>query len=215
MDSKTNMWQAIAIVSLMIAVVALIMPFMIPAPEGPEGPRGVPGDDGDDGQDGDDGDTGPQGSTGAQGLQGLQGLQGPPGPGTLMAYINTGVDVLLSALPCNNLLTITMDVPSAGTIVITANARLLINHTFGTEDRWGLTVAEDAGTCSFQSGDWMDEIPDQYPTEVQTQTSGHVQRAFVVGAGSHTYYLNGWMYSGMSAGDMVMSSHVVAVFYPA
>ena len=76
MDSKTNMWQAIAIVSLIIAVVALIMPFMIPAPEGPEGPRGVAGDDG---QDGDDGDTGPQGDVGAQGPQGLPGTDGTNG----------------------------------------------------------------------------------------------------------------------------------------
>jgi hypothetical protein len=132
-----------------------------------------------------------------------------------MSFINTGVDVMLSPLPCNNLLSITMVVPSSGTIVLTANARFLIEHTFGTEDRWAMTVAEDTGTCSFQSGDWMDEIPDQYPTEVQTQTSGHVQRAFVVAAGSYTYYLNSWMYAGMSAGDMVMSSHLVAVFYPA
>jgi hypothetical protein len=73
MDSKTNMWQVIAMVSLIIAVVALIMPFVIPAPEGPEGPQGVPGDDG---QDGDDGDTGPQGP---QGLQGPDGQQGTPG----------------------------------------------------------------------------------------------------------------------------------------
>jgi hypothetical protein len=85
MNSKTSMWQAIAIVSLIIAVVALIMPFVIPAPEGPEGPegpRGLTGDDGDDGQDGDDGATGaqgPQGATGAQGPQGLAGNDGTNG----------------------------------------------------------------------------------------------------------------------------------------
>jgi hypothetical protein len=80
MDSKTNMWQAIAIVSLIIAVVALIMPFVIPAPEGPEGPSGAPGDDGEDGLDGDDGNDGAQGLTGAQGPQGATGAQGPQGP---------------------------------------------------------------------------------------------------------------------------------------
>lgn len=82
MDSKTKMWQLISTVSLIIAVIALIMPFVIPAPEGPEGPQGAPGEDGVDGMDGDDGEIGPQGPqglTGPQGLQGLQGLQGPQG----------------------------------------------------------------------------------------------------------------------------------------
>ncbi|MCK4444962.1 MAG: hypothetical protein KAW09_10485 [Thermoplasmata archaeon] len=73
MDSRSKMWQTIAIVSLIIAVVALIMPFVIPAPEGPEGPQGVPGEDGDDGPKGDDGDTGPQGPQGTQGTAGADG----------------------------------------------------------------------------------------------------------------------------------------------
>ena len=111
MDSSNKIWQAIAVVSLIIAVVALIMPFMIPGPEGPEGPRGLPGDDGVDGQDGDDGATGaqgPQGATGAQGAQGPQGLQGPTGPGTLMVNASSEVSVALSTFPCNNVLTIAL-----------------------------------------------------------------------------------------------------------
>jgi hypothetical protein len=79
MDSNTKMWQLIATVSLMVAVVALIMPFVIPAQEGPEGPQGIPGEDGADGQDGVDGNTGPQGDIGPQGLQGPIGSQGLPG----------------------------------------------------------------------------------------------------------------------------------------
>jgi hypothetical protein len=79
MDSKTNMWQLIATVSLIVAVVALIMPFVIPSQEGAEGPQGIPGEDGADGQDGVDGNTGPQGDIGPQGLQGPAGSQGLPG----------------------------------------------------------------------------------------------------------------------------------------
>lgn len=76
MESQSGIWKAISIVSLIIAVVALIMPFIVPGPEGAEGPQGVPGNDGDDGEKGDDGDQGPQGPTGAQGPQGLQGSNG-------------------------------------------------------------------------------------------------------------------------------------------
>jgi hypothetical protein len=79
MESKTGIWQAITLVSLMIAVVALIMPFVIPAQQGAEGPQGVPGEDGADGQDGVNGNTGPQGDIGPQGLQGLQGPAGTQG----------------------------------------------------------------------------------------------------------------------------------------
>lgn len=226
MESQTGIWRAIAIVSLIIAVVALIMPFIIPGPEGPEGPQGVPGDDGDDGQDGDDGADGaqgPQGATGTQGPQGPQGLQGPqgsqgpqgpPGPGTLMVYDTTTSETILSPAPCYNLLSITINVPSAGTIVITANVRLTIEHTMGIEDQWALGVAEDPGECMLTPGAWIDEIPDQYPTEAMTQKSGHVQKAYDVGAGSYTYYLNAWMFTGMSANDRAIRSHAVAVFYP-
>ena len=79
MESNSKMWRMIAIVSLIIAVVALIMPFVIPTKEGPEGPQGIPGEDGIDGADGVDGSTGPQGPMGPQGPQGLQGLQGQQG----------------------------------------------------------------------------------------------------------------------------------------
>lgn len=131
-----------------------------------------------------------------------------------MVYNTSIDDTVLFPAPCYNFLSITIDVPSAGTIVITANVRLTIEHTVGIEDQWALAVTEDPGTCMLSPGVWIDEIPDQYPTEAMTQKSGHVQTAYDVIAGSYTYYLNGWMYTGMSAGDIERSSHAVAVFYP-
>jgi hypothetical protein len=120
----------------------------------------------------------------------------------------------MDALPCNNLLTININVPSAGWVVITANVKFSITHTFEIEDRWAVTVATAPGACSFEPGDWMDEIPDQNPSELIVQLSGHVVRVYAVGAGSHTYYLNGWMIQGLDVGDSVESSQAVAVFYP-
>jgi hypothetical protein len=131
-----------------------------------------------------------------------------------MVYLTSIGDVVLNPAPCNNLLSITIDVPSAGTIVITANVGLIVDHTMGVEDQWALAVEDAPGTCMLTPGTWIDEIPDQYPTEGITQKSGHVQRAYDVGAGSHTYYLNGWMFAGMDPGDRVVRSHAVAVFYP-
>jgi hypothetical protein len=131
-----------------------------------------------------------------------------------MVYNTHNMGISMSPAPCNNFLSITIDVPSSGTIVITANVRLSIEHTMGIEDQWALAVMEAPGACNVEPGDWIDEIPDQYPTELLTRTSGHVQKSYDVAAGSHTYYLNGWMYAGMSAGDSGVMSHAVAVFYP-
>lgn len=216
MDSKTNMWQAIAIVSLIIAVVALIMPFIIPAPEGPEGPRGVQGDDGDDGQDGDDGDTGPQGSTGAQGPQGLQGLQGPAGPGSLIEIDIASTNVPLTGT-CQQLTgaEVTINVPGAGIIMTTAHVDLDIVHVMGTADYWRLVLSNTPGDCLAPEWTGDGSIASTWDSEAVAVHVSLTRGYSVPGPGTVIIYLNGYMMSGSGNGDELDNANLVVVFYPA
>ena len=252
MDSQTGIWRAIAIVSLIIAVVALIMPFIIPGPEGPEGPQGMPGEDGDDGAKGDDGDQGPQGSTGAQGPQGPPGAdgtpcwdlngdgipnlpdedingdatvdvkdctgpdgpQGPPGPGSLIAYSTAIVDIPLTGT-CAQMtnVEVTIDVPSQGFILVTAHVDLLIAHVSGTADYWRLVISGAPADCSSIQFRTDGKIASTWGDDT-TPVHEVVWRFDYVIAGTHTYYLNGYMLFGSGNGDILHNGNTVAVFYP-
>lgn len=215
MDSKAKMWQAIAIVSLIIAVVALITPFMIPGLEGAEGPRGVQGDDGDDGQDGDDGATGAQGPQGATGSQGATGAQGPAGPGSLIEIDIASTNVPLTGT-CAQLTgaEVTITVPGAGIIMTTAHVDLDIVHVMGTADYWRLVLSNAPGDCLAPEWGSDGSIASTWDSEAVAVHTSLTRGYSVPGPVTLIVYLNGYMMSGAGAGDQMDNANIVAVFYP-
>ena len=226
-------------------VIALIGMAMFPGPAGVIGAPGAPGAAGPTGATGATGATGPQGPQGPAGANGANGIncwdlnangvpdvlaedingdlavdvndctgaQGPPGPGTLMVVFSTALNA--DFVGCTNFAQITITVPSDGTIVISSMVKLDIDHTLGTEDRWQLTHETTATDCINLGQMWMDEIPDQYPSEAQVQLSAYVLTTWSVTAGTYTYYLNGQMIDGENVGfERHDWSTTVAVFYP-
>lgn len=130
-----------------------------------------------------------------------------------MVRSSTMLDV--SFVGCTNFDSVTITVPSAGTIVVSSLVKLNVEHTLGTEDRWEILISDSSTICWSPPWTWLDEIPDGNPSESQTQMSAYLQRAFTVGAaGTYTYYVNGEMVSGESALDEHDWSNTIAVFYP-
>jgi hypothetical protein len=214
MDSKTNMWQAVAIVSLIIAVIALIMPFVIPAPEGPEGPQGVPGPEGDEGPKGDDGDTGSQGATGAQ------GPQGPPGPGA-MIYESLG---LSSSTPTNQTcgqvtdlsVTVANDVSPGSTIIVTVTVVTYVYHQNGVYDFMELFISNIPDDCTLYPGHAEVNVPRDLDTWGYISTATF-QRAFYypIGfSGGETFHVNNRFSMGWDSSDRLSTGTTIAIYYP-
>ncbi len=154
--------------------------------------------------------------TGAQGPQGPQGPTGPPGPGTLMAWNQTDIISTIGTGDgdCDNYLEVTIDVPSAGTIVVTGMLRTIVSHSDGTTDVMIGFLGGTPANCPFPYV-WLWEIPATWPTDTGIENAGSVQQAFSVPAGgSYTYFLNGSMWLGWDANDRFISANLVAVFYP-
>jgi Tfp pilus assembly protein PilV len=109
---------------------------------------------------------------------------------------------------------VTLTVPTSGTIVIQSLFWLRIQHTAGTMDRWGVTVGTTPTDCSNGYYWWYESIDSAASTDLYDR-SGFVQSRAVVGAGTYTFYLNGWMNVGQSPGDVFFYTNMIAVFYPA
>lgn len=212
--------------------------------DGAQGPAGPAGPAGPTGPTGATGATGPAGPTGPAGLAcwdlnqngvpdvatedlngdtvvdvadctGPTGPTGPAGPGTIMAYAQVSGLTTVGA-PCTNYAgaEVTITVPSAGTIVVTAMTRFILSHTTGTGDAVVLFVGTTASSCLFPYA-WVHEIPSSYPSDATTEVTGTVQAVFpVASAGTDTYYVNGQMYFGSDPDDRFVSDLTVAVFYP-
>ena len=107
-----------------------------------------------------------------------------------------------------------MTVPSNGYIVVSAQVRVRIDHTSGTEDYWVVTVGASATDCAGSPFTWIDTIEADVATDYAIQRMGSPQRFYLVSAGTYTYYLNGYMIQGQDPSDVFSLSNMVAVFYP-
>ncbi len=206
--SGGGMGKWLSVLAVILAALALVLSVVIP---GPTGATGAPGADGTNGS------NGTNGINGATGPRGLTGPQGPPGNGTLMVSSRTGATTTLQTT-CTNYASgsITIVAPSNGTVVVTAQVWVQIDHTAGTRDLGYVMLGTTDTDCS-ASGSymWPAEVPASVGTANPINLGASVQRPFVATTGSHTYYLNGYMASGQSAGDHFWFANMVAVFYPA
>jgi hypothetical protein len=206
----------VAIVSLIVAVLALIMPFVIPGPEGQEGPQGVPGEDGDDGPKGDDGDTGPQGPTGAQGPQ---GPQGPAGPGALI-YESVGLSFPVRPNEtCGRVMDLTVtvanDVSPGSTIIVTVTVVTKLQHQVGVYDFMELFISNIPDDCTHYPGHMEVNAPPDLPTFAYISTTTF-QRLFYypIGfSGGETLYVNCRFSMGWDIDDRISTGTSVAVYY--
>ena len=214
MDSNSKMWRTIAIVSLIIAVIALMMPFIVPGPEGPEGPQGVAGPEGEEGPKGDDGDRGPQGLTGAE------GPQGPPGPGAFI-YESVGLSVSTRAnQTCGRVMDLTVtvknDVSPGSTIIMTVTVVTRLQHQIGVYDFMELFISNIPDDCTSYPGHMEVNAPPDLPTFGYSATATF-QRLFYypIGfSGGETLYVNCRFSMGWDSSDRISTGNSIAIYYP-
>jgi len=199
-------------------------------PQGPQGPAGTAGTNGincwDLNQNGVpdpatedlnlDGLVNVLDCQGAQGPAGPQGPQGPPGPGTIMAYSERVATQAL--VGCTNYLSVTITVPSAGSVTLVSSLHVWIDHTNGVTDGWTFMTRTTATDCSISFADphsFLMEVSGAAPTDSTINMGGALTNMYpVAAAGTYTFYLNSQMYSGESAGDTAVNGSVIATFFP-
>jgi hypothetical protein len=115
---------------------------------------------------------------------------------------------------CTNSDSVTIDVPAAGSIVVSSLVKLVFNHQNGVQSGWGIFVEDDAATCNWNEA-WIELKDSADSTDANYETSGFTQKVFqVAGPGTYTYYVNAYMWFGEDAADTVDHSYIVAVFHP-
>ncbi|MCJ2556132.1 MAG: hypothetical protein LN415_03370, partial [Candidatus Thermoplasmatota archaeon] len=154
---------------------------------------------------------------GPQGPDGPQGIQGPPGPGSLMAYASSATHVTIEMwATCTHFgLSVTIDVPSDGYVVVSATTWLSMVHTAGTDDVWVVMIADSPTECS-QPADYryQETISEGNPSDTAIWRTAAPQNVFSVTPGSYTFYVNGAMFDTGAVDDQFWRGNVVAVFYP-
>lgn len=183
-----NLGTMLGMAALVISIVALVVSLAIPGPTGPAGTNGA------------NGATGPQ---------------GPAGPGSLVATNSTRKIVAIES-SCTNYETanLTIAVPRAGRIVVSATVMLAIDHTAGTQDNAYTMISNDTTTCAINPSMAIFLVPDTLATGSYWGTVPMLKNYTIPAAGSYTFYVNGRMFSGQSAGDDFFFGYMAAVFYP-
>ncbi len=140
------------------------------------------------------------------------GTEGPAGAGTVIGDSATTAGTAIGA-SCTNLLAVSIDVPTSGTVVVQTQAWVTIEHTSGTRDLVNLLTSESSASCGIGAYGSAVDVPAGEPTATAFFAVS-LQRPFAVTAGTYTFYFNGIMNLGQSANDALNSANMIAVFYP-
>ncbi len=208
-------WLSVA--ALGTGIVALAVSLGIPGPVGPAGPAGLDGPLGSLGPAGATGPQGPQGlqgDLGAQGPPGADGAQGPTGPGTIMAWQTAGGLPLTIETSCTNYLSVTIDVPGPGSVVVSTTSQLAINHISGIDDEMRYLTGTSALDCTTDDAMQTYRVDNRLPQMFWVFGGASVEVFTVGAAGSFTYYLNAYMFLGQDTSDAFHRASMIAVFYP-
>jgi hypothetical protein len=163
------------------------------------------------------GDPGPTGPKGDPGATGAKGDPGPAGAGTLAATgYGTAQPAMNPAFACVAGASVTINAPSAGTVVVSGLAQINIDHTTATADLVTGVVDETAGDCF--TGHGADQsvvrIPAALPTDANYRAPMPLHGSFAVTAGQHTYTLDYYSSVGAGPNDQVIGDTLTANFYP-
>ena len=135
----------------------------------------------------------------------------------VLAYSETGATTYLTT-SCANYSggQVSITVPAAGSIVVEANAWMILNHASGTEDALVLGIGTTTTDCGMAYDAVYWDIPAGWPADASINQTFTVRRRFAVAvAGTYTYYLNGYMSSGYAAStDRFWFANMIATFIP-
>jgi hypothetical protein len=111
---------------------------------------------------------------------------------------------------------VTITTPSAGTVLVIANARMQITHTSGTRDELILAINQSATSCGGSYERVQYTWPSGYPSFTREDMTFTVMQNFnFTSATTDTFYLNGYMSSGYAAStDCFWFSDMHAIFIP-
>ncbi len=111
---------------------------------------------------------------------------------------------------------VTIRVPRAGTVVVSATVGVGINHTFGLEDDARIVVATSGSDCALTNYTAFISVPPTLGTDPYFYETVPLLRPFPVsGPATVTFYVNGVMASGADSRDRFDSASLVAVFHSA
>ncbi len=176
--------MALSIVAIIVALAALAASLALPGP------------------------TGPAGATGAT------GPGGPPGPrgnGTLQAYLWDNTTTPISNLTCTHAqgANLTLSVPGAGTVIMSASVTVAVNHKSGTVDTVYLYAGTPSAYCSIQRASFNVTTSG---TGVYVSTVSLIANYAIAGAGTYTFSLAANTSPGTTAS--FLSASMSAVYYP-
>ena len=109
--------------------------------------------------------------------------------------------------------TVTLVVPTNGTIVLTSQVTAIVFHVNGNVDMWTVMHGNAPTDCSGLFDGWVGYVSGSQPTEGLTVTATVVSY-YRAGPGAHTFYLTGLENSAPPNTVMITRSKTVAVFYP-
>lgn len=117
--------------------------------------------------------------------------------------------------PCTNFTSVTITVPAAGTVAVEATAWIQMAHTTGAGDAIWAFIGTSATDCPVLAGIAVAFAPPALPSATYDFTVVPRRPIAVPGAGTYTYYLNGFDNQGApSTGVKFVSGHLFATWYP-
>lgn len=138
-------------------------------------------------------------------------------PRTLVAAAGNDVGTELFTT-CTNLVSVTLNPPAAGTVVVQANTEVSLHHVTANQQEFAaFFIGTTATDCNFPPIGFR-SVVDVPANAVQFTThreSIPVTGVFSVGVGAQTYYLNGLVSVGKdSASDRFIGGSIVATYTP-
>lgn len=114
---------------------------------------------------------------------------------------------------CGNLMSSSITIPTTGTIVVEGVFHFYGDHTNGTIDDTSISVATTPTSCPTPVAGYL-RIPSAYPTTPYLELIRFRKVFTNVGAGTITYYVNGFKYLGTSTSDYMSGGNMTVTFYP-
>ena len=109
--------------------------------------------------------------------------------------------------------TVTLVVTTTGTIVITSQVAVAVDHRNGNVDYWSIMHGRGPADCTGIPDAWVGNVPGSLATDVISVTAS-VQSSYRTGPGTFTFWLTGLENSAPPNTVSILRSTTVAVFYP-